>query len=117
MSESQAEVVAMIEAVSQNRGEDVARFMDSQFGAYWSDRYYRAEPDEPVPSGQATSSYVEAASIPETSGFTLLRASAKELLVKDRSLTLAQAVNKAAQLHPELVASHQQEIREIVARA
>ncbi len=47
MNETQAEVLAMIETVAKNRGENVAIFMDWNYGNYWTDRYYRAAPDGP----------------------------------------------------------------------
>ena len=106
MKETQAEVLTMIETVAKNRGENMAIFMDSNYGSYWNDRYYRAAPD--------VQQELEAA-MPETNGFVLLRARARGLLQKDSGLSGQMAIVKAAELHPDLVESHEQEMRGIVA--
>ena len=109
MSETQPEVLDMIEAVAKGRGEPVNQFMDSEFGAYWSHRYYTAQPDEPV----VVETPKKAASIPDTNAFSLLRARAKELLAKDGTLTEAQAITKASEIFPDLTARHVAEIRKV----
>jgi hypothetical protein len=35
----------MIRKAADMRGTDLVTFMESQYGGYWSDRYYSAEPD------------------------------------------------------------------------
>jgi hypothetical protein len=114
MTETQAEVMTKIEAVAKSRGESVDQFMAGDFGTFWNDKFYSAEP-EPEANAQIPESahYEKAASIPETSGFTLLREEARRLLVKDQTLTEAQAVVKASELYPELTARHVEEIRKV----
>ncbi|MDQ3217581.1 MAG: hypothetical protein M3Q18_07020 [Actinomycetota bacterium] len=114
MSEHQAEVLAMIETVAKNRGENVAIFMDSNYGNYWTNRYYRAEPDMQQELEAGTPTYEKAAARPETNGFVLLRARARELLQKDSGLSEQKAIMKAADLHPDLVESHEAEMRRVV---
>ena len=111
MSEHQAEVLAMIETVAKNRGENVAIFMDSNYGNYWTNRYYRAEPDMQQELEAGTPTYEKTAAMPETNGFVLLRARARELRKKDSGLSEQMAIMKAAELHPELAQSHQEEMR------
>jgi len=115
MSERQAEVLTMIETVAKNRGENVAFFMDSNYGNYWTNRYYRAEPDMQQEIEAGTPTYEKTAAMPETNGFVLLRARARGLLQKDSGLSGQMAIVKAAELHPDLVESHEQEMRGIVA--
>ncbi|MGI8514609.1 MAG: hypothetical protein ACR2NT_05610 [Acidimicrobiia bacterium] len=105
MNETQAEVLTLIETVAKNRGENMAIFMDSNDGTYWTDRYYRAAPD--VQQKQAP--------VVETNGFILLREEAHRLRKQDNDLSAEQAIMKAAQLHPDLVESHETEMRGIVA--
>lgn len=115
MNETQAEVLTMIETVAKNRGENVAIFMDSNYGNYWTNRYYRAEPDVQQELEAGTPTYEKTAAMPETNGFVLLRARARELLQKDSGLSEQMAIMKAAELHPDLVESHETEMRGIVA--
>jgi len=83
-------------------------FLDSDCGTYWSSRYYSADPDvvvvEPIHKQEH---------IVETSGFTRLREEARRLQKGD--MTEAQAIAKACELHPDLAASHINEMRSIVA--
>jgi len=50
----------------------------------------------------------------ETSAFTILQEEARRLRKQDNDLSDEQAVVKAAQLHPDLVASHQAAMRRVV---
>ena len=45
MTESQTEVMDLIQKTADNRNESVSELMDSSFGSYWNTRFYRAEPD------------------------------------------------------------------------
>jgi hypothetical protein len=80
--------------------------MDSEFGHYWSDRYYRAQADAPV----RVETIEKTSPIPDTNRFVLLRARAEDLQ-KGTDMTEQQAIMKAAELHPALVARHTEEIR------
>jgi hypothetical protein len=85
----------------------------SRYGSYWHHRYYSAQPDEPVawnPTEKGRPGVIG------TTGFALLRARARELLVKDGGLSEPQAMAKAAEMYPDLVESHQAEIRGAVSQ-
>lgn len=90
--------------------------MDGPFGQFWAEQYYKAEPDVEANGTIPESSHYDRKSAPvETSGFILLQARARELIAKDRSLTEPMAISKACEMYPDLVESHEQEMRGIVA--
>lgn len=107
--ETQTEVLSKIEAVAKSRNESVDVLMDGPHGHFWAEQYYKAEPDvQPVETTH------KQAPVVETSAFTLLQEEAKRLRKADNDLSVEQAVVKAAQLHPELAQSHQEEMRRVV---
>jgi hypothetical protein len=112
MSESQGQVLALIETVAKRRGEPVHDFMASRHGSYWRDRYYNAQPDQPVAWDSTEKSRP---GVIETTGFALLREKAKELLARDASLSEPMAIAKAAEMYPDLVANHEVEMRRNIA--
>ena len=110
--ETQSQVAEMVTTVAKSQGVSVNVLMASDYGMYWKQRYDAAELDTPT----LVKPTRKEAPVVETNGFTLLQARAKELLVKNSTMTEAQAVVKASEMFPDLTTRHTDEIRKAIAQ-